>query len=72
MLASDLELLRRKGIAKKEEDKPLESHPTHFPGEYGDRECQDWQQQHNFYNVYLLITSEYLELIHCLNELNFA
>lgn len=49
------------------------SHPTLFPGEeYGIRDCQDWQQQHNFCHVYLLFISEYLELIHCLNELNFA
>ena len=26
----------------------------------------------NFYNAYSVLVSEYLELIHCLNELNFA
>lgn len=62
---------KEKRNCQKKEDRPLDL-IQHFPGEYGDRERQDQQQQHNFCNVYLLFISEYWELIHRLNELNIA
>lgn len=70
MLASDLELLTKRMKLPKKGRQITISHPTLVPGEYGDRVHQTSSSDTNFYNAYLLFLSDYLEPIHCLNELH--
>lgn len=63
---------KEKANCQKKEDRPLDLIQRSFQVSMETESAKSSNSDINFYNAYLLFISEYLELIHCLDELNFA